>query len=49
LVLGGLGVKIKIYETVMCRRGKIRSPTSADDNIRDNVWILPDSHENKPA
>lgn len=40
LIMGGPGVEIQVYETVLCRNGVIRSPTSTDDNHRDTVWIL---------
>jgi hypothetical protein len=36
-ILGGPGVRIEVDETVMCRRRKIKSPTSADDDIKDTV------------
>ncbi|KAF9764771.1 hypothetical protein NGRA_0276 [Nosema granulosis] len=40
LLIGGLGVKVEVDETVLCRRGIIRNPSSADDHIKDTVWIL---------
>ncbi|KAF9763494.1 hypothetical protein NGRA_1234 [Nosema granulosis] len=40
LLIGGLGVKVEVDETVLCRRGIIRNPSSTDDHIKDTVWIL---------
>jgi hypothetical protein len=40
LIIGGPGKIVQVDESVLCRRGKIRSPTSSDDNIKDTVWII---------
>ncbi|WUR02938.1 DDE-TNP-IS1595 domain-containing protein [Vairimorpha necatrix] len=40
IIIGGPGQVVQVDESVICRRGKIRSPTSSDDFIRDTVWIL---------
>lgn len=40
VLLGGLGCPVQVDETVLSRRGIIRSPTSTDDNTRDTVWII---------
>ncbi|KAF9761091.1 hypothetical protein NGRA_2863 [Nosema granulosis] len=39
-VIEGPGIKVEVDETVLCRRVSIRTPTSADDNIKDILWIL---------
>lgn len=39
VVLGGIGVTVEIDETVLSRRGIIRSPTSTSDQTADTVWI----------
>lgn len=39
-LLGGLGKIVEIDETVLCRRGIIRYPTSTEDLCFDTVWIL---------
>ncbi|KAG0434099.1 hypothetical protein DMUE_5301, partial [Dictyocoela muelleri] len=31
---------VEIDETVLCRRGIIRYPTTADDELKDTIWIL---------
>lgn len=38
--LGGLGYKVQVDESVICRRGTIRNPTSTSDEIRDTTWII---------
>lgn len=40
LLLGGIGQQVQVDETVLSRRGVIRSPTSTDDETRDTVWIV---------
>ncbi len=40
LLIGGTGKKTEVDETVLCRRGVIRNPSSSDDDIKDTVWIL---------
>ena len=38
--LGGLGVVVEADETVLSRRGVIRSPTSTSDTTADTIWIV---------
>ncbi|KAG0434829.1 hypothetical protein DMUE_5011 [Dictyocoela muelleri] len=38
--LGGIDEIVEADETVLCRRGIIRYPTSTDDEKKDTVWIL---------
>ncbi|KAG0436312.1 hypothetical protein DMUE_4284, partial [Dictyocoela muelleri] len=40
IFLGGLDKVVEADETVICRRGVIRYPTSTDDETRDTVWIF---------
>jgi hypothetical protein len=40
LIIGGPGKIVQADESVICRRGKIRNPTSEDDSRPDTVWIL---------
>lgn len=40
VLLGGPNVVVEADETVLSRRGIIRSPTSTDDNQRETVWIV---------
>ncbi|WUR04702.1 DDE-TNP-IS1595 domain-containing protein [Vairimorpha necatrix] len=40
LIIGGPGKIVQVDESVICRRCKIRYPTSSDDSIPDVVWIL---------
>ncbi|KAG0427910.1 hypothetical protein DMUE_5864, partial [Dictyocoela muelleri] len=40
IFLGGLDKVVEADETVICRKGVIRYPTSADDEPRDTVWIF---------
>ncbi len=40
LLIGGTGKKTEVDETVLCRRGVTRNPSSSDDEIRDSKWIL---------
>jgi len=37
---GGLGCRIQLDETVVSRKGKIRSPTTVDDNLTDTIWLF---------
>jgi hypothetical protein len=34
------GVEVEVDESVLCRRGIIRNPTSSKDENIDTVWIL---------
>ena len=38
--LGGINRIVEADETVISRRGIIRSPTSLDDSVLDTIWIL---------
>lgn len=38
--LGGPGLVVEVDETVLSRRGVIRSPTSTSDTTADTVWIV---------
>jgi transposase-like protein len=40
MLIGGPGVEVEVDESVLCRRGIIRNPTSREDEISDTVWIL---------
>ncbi len=40
MIIGGLGLKVEVDETVLCRWGVIRNPSSADDEEKDTVWII---------
>jgi hypothetical protein len=42
MLIGGPGVEVEVEvdETVLCRRGIIRNPTSNEDEVADTVWIL---------
>lgn len=40
VIIGGENVVVEVDETVLSRRGVIRSPTGMDDSIRDTVWVL---------
>ncbi|KAG0420323.1 hypothetical protein DMUE_6346, partial [Dictyocoela muelleri] len=40
VLLGGVGVIVEADETVLCRRGTIPYPTSADDKKPETTWIL---------
>ncbi len=40
LYLGNPNVILEVDETVLLRRGIVRSPTGYDDTILDTVWIL---------
>lgn len=48
-LLGGPNCIVQCDESVMCRRGTIKCPSTADDNIKDTVWILGciDNSDNK--
>ncbi|KAG0437596.1 hypothetical protein DMUE_3600, partial [Dictyocoela muelleri] len=39
-LIGGPGIIVEVDESVICRRGIIRYPTSTDDNIKDSIWII---------
>lgn len=47
--LGGPGVIVEVDESVLSRRGIIRSPTSFDENRNDTVWILGGVEKNNPS
>jgi hypothetical protein len=34
------GVEVEVDESVLCRKGIIRNPTSSKDETVDPVWIL---------
>ncbi|KAG0438110.1 hypothetical protein DMUE_3297 [Dictyocoela muelleri] len=36
-LIGGPGIIVEIYESVICKKGIIRYPTSTDDNIKDSI------------
>jgi len=38
--IGGPNVEVEVDETVICRSGLIRSPSLADDNIINTLWLL---------
>jgi len=40
VLVGGPNVIVEVDESVICRRGVIKCPTSIDDNTRDTVWIV---------
>jgi hypothetical protein len=40
MLIGGPGVKVDVDESVLCRRGIIRNPTSWGDEIADTFWVL---------
>ncbi|KAG0429306.1 hypothetical protein DMUE_5748 [Dictyocoela muelleri] len=40
VLLGGIGVIVEVDESVLCRKGTIRSPTSTDDKTPGTTWIL---------
>lgn len=39
-IVGGENIIVQCDESVICRRGLIRTPTSTDDAFKDTVWIL---------
>lgn len=39
-LVGGVGSTVQCDETVLCRRGTIRNPTSTDDNKKETTWIV---------
>ncbi|KAG0438925.1 hypothetical protein DMUE_2789 [Dictyocoela muelleri] len=41
------GIIVEVDESVICRRGITRYPTSTDDNIKDIIWII-EEIENTP-
>lgn len=38
--LGGIGVTVQVDQTVISRRGLIRTPSNTGDNTADIIWIL---------
>ncbi len=44
--LGGQRIRVQLDETVISRGVKIRSPTSADDEIRNTTWLFGGIDEN---
>jgi hypothetical protein len=40
VLVGGLNSIVQCDETLICRRGIIKRPSTADDGIKDTVWIL---------
>lgn len=48
VVLGGIGQIVEVDESVISRRGIIRSPTSHDDAVLDTIWILGAVNRNEP-
>ncbi|KAG0441833.1 hypothetical protein DMUE_0763 [Dictyocoela muelleri] len=40
VLLGGPGVIVEVDESVICRKGIIRSPTCIDDETPETTWIL---------
>jgi hypothetical protein len=38
--LGRNGVRVQLDESVISRLGKIRSPTSTDDNVSQTIWLF---------
>ena len=39
-LLGGVNREVQVDESLICRRGTIRSPKSTSDGIRDTTWII---------
>ena len=38
--IGGLALVVQVDETCVCRRKRINSPTSTNDDIKDTIWVV---------